>query len=356
MTHDFLIVGAGLTGATLARQLTDAGHSCLVIDKREHVAGNCHTELRNGILVHAYGPHYFHTNNTKVWDWVQRFARWRTYTPRVKAYAKGQVFSLPINLSTMAQLWGVSSPTQAREMLESKRLDTSGADAESYLLRTVGREIYETFFYGYTYKQWGRQPSELPSSVVSRLPLRCTYDDNYHAATYQGLPENGYTEFVTSVLDSIRVELGVDYFKIGSRLAKHTIYTGPLDALYGYDLGELEYRSLRFEHEFLSIADYQGCAQMNYPDLDVPFTRVLEHRHIHGGQSSGTWVTREYPSLEGDPYYPVQSSMNRALAQRYRARAKADGILVAGRLGTYKYLDMDGAIAAALQLAEKLNA
>ena len=351
MGLDFLVVGAGLFGATCARRLADAGKRCLVIDKRSHVAGNCHTEWMNGFLVHGYGPHYFHTNDERVWAWVNRFGTWRTYVPRVKARAGGRVLSLPVNLMTLNQLWGVNTPEEALRVLEEKRLTVPGNDAESQLLRTVGWELYELLFRGYTRKQWGMDPSELPASVVSRLPVRMTYDDSYHTAKYQAVPEDGYTALVEAMLEGIPVELETPY---EGQLAKHTVYTGPLDTLYGYRYGKLDYRSLRFERELLSCDDHQGCAQMNYPDEGVPFTRVVEHRHIHGSRLPGTVITREYPATDGEPYYPVPTDENLKRARAYRQLAEAGGFFVGGRLGLYKYLDMDGAIAAALKLTDGL--
>lgn len=354
MTYDFLIVGAGLTGATLARRLTDAGRTCLVVERRGHVGGNCHTELRNGILVHAYGPHYFHTNDERVWEWVNRFGRWRFYVPRVKAWVGGEVYSMPINLMTLNQLWGVTTPREAAEALAARRVEARGDTAEAHLLRTVGQELYETFFRGYTTKQWGRPPNELPSSIVSRIPVRLTYEDGYHRAKYQAVPEDGYTAVVEAMLEGIEVELGTEYREVSEGLARRIIYTGSLDALFGYRLGRLEYRSLRFEHELLPVDDFQGCAQMNYPDQGVPFTRVVEYRHIHGGGGSGTVITREFPESDGDPYYPIATSSNLSLARRYRRLAEEAGFLVGGRLAVYKYMDMDGAVAASLRMADRL--
>lgn len=317
------------------------------------MAGNCYTEECQGIIKHVYGPHYFHTNNDRVWEWVTRFGEWETYVPRVKAWVDDQVFSLPINLMTMNQLWGVTTPKEAQEVLSSKLHDRKGSDAESHLLRTIGLELYAKFFYGYTFKQWDKLPRLLPSSIVSRLPVRFTYDDSYHTAKYQAVPTEGYTRIVEAMLEGIQVELDTDFhtMKTGDY---QVIYTGPIDALYNYELGKLEYRSLIFEDEWLDQPDFQGCAQMNYPDIEVPFTRIIEHKHIHGSSSKRTLITREFPSAHGEPYYPIGTPKNQDLARKYRAKAESDGILVAGRLGLYKYLDMDGAIAAALNLADRI--
>lgn len=340
----------------MARLLTDAGFECLVIDKREHVAGNCYTEKQDGIIVHKYGPHYFHTNDVRVWAFVQRFCHWKPYVPRVKAHTGGRVFSFPINLLTLEQLWGVSTPSSAEAALLERRRDVPGDHAEAFLLRTVGQELYERFFYGYTCKQWGREPRDLPSAVVSRVPFRLNYDDSYHRALYQALPAGGYTGLVESMLDGIHVELGTDFFDLKSVAPKErTIYTGPIDALYAYDLGHLEYRSLRFEQQMLPVADYQGCAQMNYPDHDIPYTRIVEHKHLHDHSASNlTIITKEYPCSSGDPYYPVPTQVNRDLASRYMHRARADGYFIGGRLGTYRYMDMDGAIASAMRLVDHI--
>lgn len=350
--YDFLIVGAGFFGATLARRLTSAGRSCLVIDRRPHVAGNCYTELRAGTLVHVYGPHYFHTNSDRVWNWVKSFGMWKSYVPRVKASVNGRIFSFPINLLTLSQLWGVCDPTQAAQRLASQCANVTGTDAESYLLRTVGVELYETFFYGYTTKQWGRPPCELPSSIVSRVPMRLTFDDSYHIAEHQALPVGGYTPVIEALLDGSRVELGTDFKDLRKKIAKQVVFTGSVDELYSGP--RLPYRSLRFEHTVLPIADFQGCAQMNYPDAAVAFTRIVEHKHLHGGLLSETSITHEFPADEGEPYYPIPTDENTALAHKYRAQAEADGYLIGGRLGTYKYMDMDGAIASALIMADRI--
>lgn len=352
--YDFLIVGAGLTGATLARRLTDAGRSCLVVDKRSHVAGNCHTEVRDGIVVHRYGPHCFHTNSLKIWNWITQFGDWKTYVLRAKAYVGGELFSFPINLFTLHQMWGVHTPAEAQEVLDRECERTEGDDAESYLLRTVGRELYETFYRGYTVKQWRKEPRDLPASVVSRIPVRLTFDDSYHVAKYSGIPLQGYTAVVEEILDGIHVELGTAFSEASRGLARQTIYTGPIDALYDYKWGPLEYRSLRFEHERIDSDFYQGGFQVNYPSADVPYTRILEYKHLDGGPKGVTWICREYPETEGDPYYPVRTPENVALSDRYRAQAEADGVIVAGRLGRYKYLDMDQAIGAALLLADRI--
>lgn len=359
MKYDFLIAGAGLTGATLARRLTDAGHRCLVLEARDHVAGNCHTRYHGDFLIHAYGPHCFHTNDERVWRWVRSFGRWKQFSLRVKAFVHGRgLLSLPVNLQTFYALWGVTTPNDARFMLAEKvaqeKVSATDSDAESFLLRTVGREIYGMFYRHYTEKQWGTHPRNLPSSIVSRLPVRFSLDDRYHADRYCALPEAGYTAVVERMLEGIDVKLKTPFSLADRRVAKQVIYTGAPDALYGCDRGKLAYRSLRFHHELFEVDDYQGAPVINYPDAAVPYTRVIEHKHLHGGPAGKTLVTFEHPASTGEPYYPIATQGNIALAKAYRKRAEVDGIICAGRLGTYRYLNMDGAIAAALKLADKL--
>jgi UDP-galactopyranose mutase len=352
---DFVVVGAGLTGATIARRLTDRGQRGVVLEARSHIAGNCYTQQRDGFTVHEYGPHSFHTNDDGVWQWVQRFADWDPFTLRVKALVRGRGFvPLPINLMTLNQFWGVSSPGHAREVLDRNAVDAVGDNAEAHLLRTIGYELYRTLFEGYTGKQWGMDPRDLPRSIVARLPVRLNFDDRYHTSKYRALPRGGYTTFVDKMLDGIPVELETPFSFSDRNVARQIIYTGAPDKLYNQDMGALPYRSLRFEHELLDVDDFQGGPVINYPGREVAFTRIVEHKHFHGGPAGRTLITREYPGWSGDPYYPIPTQDNIALAKKYRQRAEKDGIVCAGRLGTYRYLDMDGAIAAALQLANRL--
>lgn len=333
---DFLIVGAGLFGATCARELADAGKRVLVIEKRDHVAGNCHTTVERGQIRNVYGGHIFHTNDQRLWLYVHRFCDWRQYEHRVKASYQGTVYSFPPNRMTCQQL----------------HVDPCTAEAE--------RRIRQVFFEGYSAKQWGRPLSEVPGSVVKRIPIRDSWDDRYFADEYQGLPAHGYTPLVEEMLRCVRVELGQDYLDrvtYWNEKASRVIFTGPIDALCGYVLGQLEYRSLRFEDEWLDVTDFQGCATMNYTDAAVPYTRILEWRHFWPAQTDATLITREYPEDIGEPYYPVADDHNLDLYAHYRSYAAVHmpNVIVGGRLGSFRYYDMHQVIAAALKLCGELT-
>ncbi|MBV9850462.1 MAG: UDP-galactopyranose mutase [Armatimonadetes bacterium] len=369
--YDFLVVGAGLAGATFARAAAEAGRRVLVMERRGHVAGNCHTPEREGILVHQHGPHLFHTSSRAVWEWVTRFAAFVPYRHRALSRVGDRLYSFPINLLTLYQLWGVTTPAEAAARLAQERIPCERPrNLEEWALSQVGREIYETFFAGYTAKQWGRDPADLPASLVRRLPVRLTHDDSYFPDrdVYQGVPAGGYTAMVEAMLDApgVEVQLSVDFLEERSRaeaLAGQVVYTGSLDSLGGHRQGYLGYRSLRFEHTVLE-GDFQGAGQVNYPARDVPWTRITEHKHL--GQSSAgrggvsgerTVITREYPqSYDGDnePYYPLADAENRARAARYRADAEAQGYLLLGRLARYQYMDMDVVVGQSLAVASRL--
>lgn len=360
--YDYLIVGAGLFGAVFAREMTDAGKRCLVVDKRDHVAGNAYTEMVEGIAVHRYGAHIFHTNNEIVWNYVNRFARFNRFTNSPVANYKGELYNLPFNMNTFHQMWGVVTPAQAQEKIRQQQLSSCAGmprNLEEQALRLVGHDIYEKLIKGYTQKQWGRPCAELPAFIIQRLPLRFTYDNNYFNARYQGIPEDGYTAMVERMLANIPVELHTDFLaqrqKL-SALADKIIYTGPIDAYFNYRFGSLEYRSLRFETETLNMENYQGNAVVNYTDAETPYTRVIEHKHFIFGTQPKTIVTREYSASwePGDePYYPINDERNTALYQQYAALATSEpNTLFGGRLGEYRYYDMDQVIAAALKLAQ----
>lgn len=352
MVIDFLIVGAGMYGSVMARRLTDAGKKCLVIDKRPHVGGNCYSEQVCGVEVHKYGPHIFHTNSEAVWKFLSRFASFNNYRHRVKASVRGVIYSLPVNLMTLHQLWGVMTPAQAEAKLREVRVPISSPEnLAEWMLSRVGEEVFELFFRGYTEKQWGRRAEELPASIIRRLPIRLTHDDDYFDAKYQGIPVEGYGTMFENLLNGIPVELNTEYF--GSRGAERVVYTGPLDSLFGHRFGRLEYRSLRFETEVYSVEDCQGVAQMNYPGSE-PFTRVVEHKHFSGGKSPQTVVTWEYPEAVGEPFYPVRDAENASRHREYLKLAAESGLVVGGRLGDYRYYDMDAAAAAALRCARTL--
>lgn len=331
---DYLIVGAGLFGAVCARELTDAGKRVLVIEKRDHVGGMVHTERVDGILVQKHGGHIFHTDSKRLWDYVNRFATFRQYEHRVKAFYKGVVYSFPPNLMTCQQL-GVKAGTKEAE-----------------------QALKETFFEGYTAKQWGKPLSEVPASVIKRIPIRHNWDDRYFSDEYQGMPVEGYTEMVEAMLDGVHVELRKDA-KNGFRTdGQKVVFTGPLDEFFHYRLGRLDYRSLRFEHERIEQRSYQGCATMNYTDVNVPYTRILEHKYFYPANVDHTLITREYPERydgSNEPYYPIEDAANRGLYNQYRAMADSLSWLhLGGRMAEYRYYDMHQVIASALNLCKKL--
>lgn len=359
---NFLIVGAGLSGAVLGRELAQAGHKITVIDSRSHVAGNCHTERcpETGVLVHVYGPHIFHTDDVQVWDYVNAFAQFLPYRNRVKSTVGSAVYSLPVNLHTINQFFGKTMrPDAARAFIEETQADISITDPQSFeeqALRFVGRDLYDAFFRGYTEKQWGCSPTQLPASILKRLPLRFNYDDNYFNHQFQGMPEQGYTAMVEAMLDhpNIDVHLDTPFTPEMEARADHMIWSGPLDSYFNYRLGRLGYRTLDFER-FTAEGDYQGCAVMNYGARDVPYTRITEHKHFAPWEThAGTVCYREFARACGPddiPYYPIRLVEEKALLGEYEALAQAkDGVSFVGRLGTYRYLDMDVTIREALDM------
>jgi UDP-galactopyranose mutase len=354
--YDWIIAGAGIFGATCAERLAAMGQTVLVIDRRPHLAGNCHTFERFGIMEHCYGPHVFHTNSDIIWRYVNRFAAFNSFVNRVKAVSGGRVFSMPINLATLYELWGVATPHEARQRIEAERVKIAKPDnLEEWALSQVGPELYHTLIYGYTKKQWGREPRELPASIIKRLPIRLTWDDNYYHARHQGIPVDGYTAMVAAMLDSPRIDvrLGEDLDVAGWRhTARRLIYTGQPDAYLGYRFGELPYRSLRFETYQAGVPDYQGNAIVNQCDLTKDYTRTIEHAHFSGVCPDNSTITREYPQewhRGGEAFYPIADDAGRVLAAKYKAAIEADGdVIVGGRLGSYRYFDMDQAIGSAL--------
>ncbi len=367
--YDYLIVGAGLYGAVCARELTDAGKSVLVIDKRNHIAGNVYTEKIEGINVHKYGAHIFHTNNKEVWDYVQRFATFNRFTNSPVANYKGELYSLPFNMYTFNKMWGVVTPEEAAAKIEEQKREaniTEPKNLEEQAISLVGTDIYEKLIKGYTEKQWGRDCTDLPSFIIKRLPVRLTFDNNYFNALYQGIPMGGYTKMVANLLDGIEVELNVDYRENKEELDKiadKVVYTGPIDAYFDYKLGTLEYRSVRFETELLDKPNFQGNAAVNYTDRETPWTRIIEHKWFEFGKDDEgndlpkTVISREYSSewKPGDePYYPVNDEKNGALYEEYKKLAEGEAnIIFGGRLGEYKYYDMDAVIASALDMCER---
>jgi UDP-galactopyranose mutase len=359
------IVGAGFSGAVIARDLSENGIKCLVIDERKHVAGNCHSERdpETGIMLHKYGPHIFHTRDERLWNYINLFGEMVPYVNRVKATVKGQVYSLPINLHTINQFFGKAmSPAEAQLFISSRaRLDIKNPSTfEEQALRFVGEEIYNSFFAGYTRKQWGVEPSELPASILQRLPLRFNYDDNYYNHPYQGMPRHGYTAIIDAMLQHENIELRLDCkFENLTEDFEHIFYSGPLDRYFQYDLGRLGYRTLDFE-PVRAQGDFQGTAVMNYPDSDIPFTRIAEHKHFAPWESnafSETIIFREYSrwcGVDDVPYYPIRLVAETKLLEQYEQRAAQEKqVTFVGRLGTYQYLDMDITISRALDITEK---
>lgn len=360
--YDYLIVGSGLYGAVFAQQATAKGKKVLVIDKRPNIAGNVYTEDIEKIHVHKYGAHIFHTNNKKVWNYITKFAEFNRFTNSPVANYKGELYSLPFNMYTFNKMWGVITPQEAADKIEEQKKEagiTEPKNLEEQAISLVGTDIYEKLIKGYTEKQWGRSCRELPSFIIRRLPLRFTYDNNYFNSRYQGIPVEGYTAIVEKMLSGADIRLNTDYFAHKeelSALAHKTVFTGMLDEYFGFCYGSLEYRSVRFEEERLECDNYQGNAVVNYTDREVPYTRIIEHKHFTFGTQPFTIISREYssewkPGIE--PYYPINDAKNSALAAKYQElAAKAERVIFGGRLGNYKYYDMDQVIAAALDCAD----
>lgn len=366
--YDYLIVGAGLYGAVFAHKAKSQGKSVLVIDKRLNIAGNVYTEKVEGINFHKYGAHIFHTNNKLVWDYVNQFATFNRFTNSPVANYKGELYSLPFNMYTFNKMWGVVTPEEATKKIAEQRKEITGEpqNLEEQAISLVGRDIYEKLVKGYTEKQWGRDCKELPAFIIKRLPVRLTFDNNYFNALYQGIPVGGYTKMVANMLEGIEVKLGVDYLEHKQEydtMARKVVYTGAIDAYFNYALGNLEYRSVRFENEILDTPNFQGNAAVNYTDRETPWTRIIEHKWFEFGKDEDgnelpkTIISREYSSewKPGDePYYPVNDEKNGSLYHKYKALAdQEENVIFGGRLGEYKYYDMDQVIAAALDRAER---
>ena len=363
--YDYLIVGAGLYGAVMAHELTKEGKSCLVIDKREHIAGNVYCDEIEGIHVHRYGAHIFHTSDKKVWEYVNQFAEFNHYINSPVAVYKDELYNLPFNMNTFSKMWGIRTPREAKEMIE-KQVAQSGVkgpkNLEEQAFSLGGRDSYEKLIKGYTEKQWGRDCKDLPAFIIRRLPFRFTYDNNYFNDRYQGIPIGGYTAMVEKMLEGSEVRTGVDFFalrKAEPDIAEKTIFTGMIDEYFDYCLGALEYRSVRFETEVLDCDNYQGCAVVNYTDREVPYTRIIEHKHFEFGTQKKTVISREYSSewQRGmEPYYPVNDEKNTRLYEEYKKLAeKEQNVIFGGRLGDYKYYDMDKVVACALLRLEEMR-
>jgi UDP-galactopyranose mutase len=364
MKYDYLIVGAGLFGAVFAREMTDGGKRCLVVDRRPHIGGNAYTEEIEGIRVHRYGPHIFHTADGTVWKYVNRFAEFNNFILSPIANHKGELYNLPFNMNTFSKMWGVATPEEAKAIVDKQTAPHKGkapANLEEQALSLVGADIHEKLIKGYTEKQWGRPCNELPAFIIRRLPLRFTFDNNYFNDPHQGIPIGGYTKMFERMLAGIEVELNIDYLSDRDRLnalAEKIVYTGRIDEYFGYSFGDLEYRSLAFETETLDVDNFQGAAVVNHTDAETPFTRRIEHKHFEFGEGdeSKTVVTREYPRRweRGDEaYYPVNDPRNNALYEKYAELAKKEkSVIFGGRLGSYRYMNMDEVVASALACAE----
>lgn len=367
--YDYLIVGAGLFGAVFAHEAKKHGKSCLVVEKRNHIAGNIYCKNVDGIHVHQYGAHIFHTSDRKIWDYINQFSEFNNYINSPVAIYKDELYNLPFNMNTFSKMWDIQTPAQAKAKIAEQIADlgiTEPKNLEEQALSLVGTDVYEKLIKGYTEKQWGRPCTELPSFIIKRLPVRLTFDNNYFNALYQGIPVGGYTKMIANMLGDVEVRLNTDYFEHKEELdalAEKVIYTGPIDAYFDYKLGELEYRSVRFETEVLDQPNFQGNAAVNYTDAETPWTRIIEHKWFEFGKDEEgndlpkTVISREYSSewkLGDEPYYPVNDEKNGKLYEEYKKLAeKEENIIFGGRLGEYKYYDMDAVIAAALDMCEK---
>ena len=363
MKYDYLIVGAGLFGSVFAYEAKKKGKTCLVIDKRDHIAGNVYCEEIEGINVHKYGAHIFHTSNKKVWEYINQFAEFNNYINSPIAVYKDELYNLPFNMNTFSKMWNIRTPQEAKEII-AKQIEelniTEPKNLEEQALSLAGTDVYEKLIKGYTEKQWGRPCTELPSFIIKRLPFRFTYNNNYFNDRYQGIPIGGYTKIVEKMLDGIEVKTNTDYFefiKENPDIAEKTVYTGMIDEYFDYQLGALQYRSVRFETEVLDTDNYQGNAVVNYTDREVPYTRIIEHKHFEFGTQEKTVISREYSSewkVGMEPYYPVNDDQNNQLFEQYKELAKNEpNVIFGGRLGNYKYYDMDKVIEAALELADQ---
>ncbi|MEE1056383.1 MAG: UDP-galactopyranose mutase [Acutalibacteraceae bacterium] len=361
--YDYLIVGSGLYGATFAHRAIQKGKKCLIIEKRNHIGGNVYTEECEGIQVHRYGAHIFHTTDKKVWDFINQFADFNGFINMPVALYQEQIYNMPFNMNTFSKIWGITTPQQAKEKI-AQQIEESGITSpknlEEQAIYLVGKDIYEILIKGYTEKQWGKPCSELPPFIIKRLPVRYTYDNRYFNDIYQGIPNGGYTQIIEKMIDGCDVKLNTDFFefiKDNKNIAKKIVYTGQIDTYFDYCFGELEYRSLKFETETMDCENYQGNAVVNYTQADVPYTRIIEHKHFEFGIQPKTIITKEYPmewSKGQEAYYPVNDEKNNALYAKYAEKAIAEeNVIFGGRLGQYKYFDMDKTIADALQTAEK---
>jgi UDP-galactopyranose mutase len=360
MQYDYLIVGTGFFGSICAHELTKSGKKVLVIDSRNHIGGNCYTENKDGINIQVYGAHIFHTSNKEVWDWINQFAEFNTYRHHVLATYDNEIYSLPFSMFTFNKLWGVNFPHEAQEKIKSQSISIDEpTNLEEQAIKLVGKDVYEKLIKGYTHKQWMKDPKELPKEIIKRLPVRFTWDNNYFFDKYQGIPIGGYTQIFEKLLEGIDVQLNTNYFDGNLPPHKKVIFTGPIDKFFGYKYGKLEYKTVRFEHDHLNQINYQGVPVMNYTNYEVPYTRIIEHKHFEGVDTDSTWITREYPTQYipdvTDPYYPVNDKENNEMFSKYKEEAEQvkECVLFGGRLGEYKYYDMHQVIESALNFIKK---
>lgn len=358
MKYDYLIVGAGFFGATFARLATDCGKKCLVIDSRNHIAGNAYTKKIDNIDVHEYGPHIFHTNDDDIWEFVNRFTKFNNFVLKPKSFSRGKLYSLPFNMNTFYQMWGCISPRDAKQIIESQKFKGEPKNLEEQALSLVGKDVYELLIKEYTEKQWMKKCTELPTFIIKRLPVRFIYDDNYFNDKYQGIPVNGYTHMFENMLNDIHVELNVNYFdnrEYFESVAKKVVFTGKIDEFFDYEYGELEYRCLDFKHEVLENEDnYQGAAVINYPEKKYSHTRIIEHKHFTGNKSKNTVITYENPieySRNKTPYYPINDERNQKIFEKYRSESKTiKNVIFGGRLSEYRYYDMHQVIGSSMKI------
>ena len=352
---DFLVIGSGLFGSVFSREVAEHGKTVLVVEKNRHIGGMCYSEKIEGIEVHKYGPHLFHTNDRNIWNYVNRFSEFNSFQQRTKISYCGKIYSFPINLMTLHELWGVTTPLQAINKLNSvKHHIANPKNLEEWILSQVGEEIYNIFIKGYTEKQWGKDPKDLPSFIIQRLPIRLTYDDRYFSDQFQGVPKAGYTNLIENILDhkNIKIELNVNFFE-NKFNAKNIVYTGKLDEFFNYKFGELEYRSLKFETKILD-GDFQGTSIINFTDKNIPYTRIVEHKHFTFLQSNKTVITEEYPVSDNKlPFYPILDDKNKSLYNQYLEETNKTNVIFGGRLGTFKYYDMHQVIAQAIHKAQE---
>ena len=362
MIYDYLIVGSGIFGSICARELTDLGFKCLVLEKREHIGGNCFTKKIEGIDVHQYGAHIFHTSNKDTWDYVNKFVEFNNYRHHVIGNYKDTLYSLPFNMFTFNKLWGVNTPEEAKNKINSQKFKGQPSNLEEQALSIVGEDVYNSLIKGYTEKQWMKSPKDLPSSIIKRIPVRFTFDNNYFFDKYQGIPKNGYTELFEKLLKGIEISLNTDYLSnidYYKSISKEIIYTGPIDKYFNYSLGELEYRPLKFDTEILDVDNFQGHSVINFTDINIPYTRIIEHKHFNDVKSNKTVVTKEYPiewDINQEPYYPINDEKNQSLYGEYKKLSSVEtNVYFGGRLAEYKYYDMNQVVDSALEFIKKIK-